>query len=113
MAPKHRKGRSFRKLWGALIVLGYAGALLWGSYVLLIDSYDLPPLPPAEQIQLPPFEATPPPKPVPVDKTPLPVRYRSCTEVAKKGKLPLLKGQPGYRKGLDKDGDGKACENYY
>jgi hypothetical protein len=28
------------------------------------------------------------------------------------GAAPLYRGQPGYREGMDGDGDGIACENY-
>ena len=57
------------------------------------------------------------PKPVPTDTTPIPkakpVVYKSCSDAQKKGALPLLEGQPGYRKGLDSNRNGVACENYY
>ncbi|WP_375387386.1 excalibur calcium-binding domain-containing protein [uncultured Amnibacterium sp.] len=36
--------------------------------------------------------------------------YASCAAVRAAGKSPLLRGQPGYRGGLDRDGDGVACE---
>jgi hypothetical protein len=39
------------------------------------------------------------------------VYYKNCDAVRAAGKAPLLRGQPGYRKGLDRDGDGVACEN--
>lgn len=38
------------------------------------------------------------------------VYYKNCTEVKAAGVAPLYKGQPGYRSGLDRDGDGCACE---
>lgn len=38
------------------------------------------------------------------------VYYKNCTAVRKAGKAPLYKGEPGYRKALDRDGDGVACE---
>lgn len=38
------------------------------------------------------------------------VYYKNCTAVRKAGKAPLYKGDPGYRKALDRDGDGIACE---
>ncbi|MFN8080318.1 MAG: excalibur calcium-binding domain-containing protein [Kineosporiaceae bacterium] len=37
------------------------------------------------------------------------VFYKNCAEVAAAGVEPLLRGQPGYRDGLDKNGDGVAC----
>ncbi|AZN43876.1 phospholipase D-like domain-containing protein [Paenibacillus albus] len=38
------------------------------------------------------------------------VVYKSCAEVRKAGKAPLHKGDPGYNRKLDGDGDGVACE---
>ena len=38
------------------------------------------------------------------------VYYESCAAVRAAGKAPLYQGQPGYRPGLDRDGDGVACE---
>lgn len=38
------------------------------------------------------------------------VYYANCAAVKAAGKSPLLRGQPGYRPGLDRDGDGRACE---
>ncbi|MCR8656859.1 excalibur calcium-binding domain-containing protein [Paenibacillus endoradicis] len=36
--------------------------------------------------------------------------YKNCTEVREAGAAPLSKGDPGYSKKLDRDGDGIACE---
>lgn len=38
------------------------------------------------------------------------VYYAKCAEVRAAGKAPLHRGDPGYRSGLDRDGDGIACE---
>lgn len=38
------------------------------------------------------------------------VYYENCAAVRAAGKAPLYQGQPGYRPGLDRDGDGVACE---
>jgi hypothetical protein len=38
------------------------------------------------------------------------VYYLDCGAVRLAGAAPLYAGQPGYRKGLDRDGDGVACE---
>jgi hypothetical protein len=38
------------------------------------------------------------------------VYYPNCDAVRAAGRAPLLRGQPGYRPGLDRDGDGIACE---
>jgi hypothetical protein len=49
----------------------------------------------------------PPSVPPPGDSA---VYYPNCAAVRAAGKAPLLRGQPGYRPALDRDGDGKACE---
>ncbi|MCJ1961996.1 excalibur calcium-binding domain-containing protein [Novosphingobium mangrovi (ex Hu et al. 2023)] len=36
--------------------------------------------------------------------------YPNCAAVRAAGRAPLLRGQAGYRRGLDRDGDGLACE---
>lgn len=47
--------------------------------------------------------ATEPPAPVEV-------YYANCAAVRAAGAAPLHQGDPGYRAGLDRDGDGLACE---
>ena len=36
--------------------------------------------------------------------------FQSCKEARAKGYSGILKGQPGYSRKLDRDGDGLACE---
>jgi hypothetical protein len=36
--------------------------------------------------------------------------YSNCSEARAAGAAPLFAGEPGYRPGLDRDGDGVACE---
>jgi micrococcal nuclease len=38
------------------------------------------------------------------------IYYSSCSKVRAAGKAPLLRGQPGYRAGLDGDHNGIACQ---
>jgi Excalibur calcium-binding domain len=38
------------------------------------------------------------------------VYYANCSAARAAGAAPLYAGQPGYRAGLDRDGDGVACE---
>jgi hypothetical protein len=40
------------------------------------------------------------------------VYYSGCNEVRAAGAAPLYSGSPGYREGMDGDGDGIACEPY-
>ncbi|GAA1756467.1 excalibur calcium-binding domain-containing protein [Kocuria aegyptia] len=51
-----------------------------------------------------PAEA-PAPAPAPAD-----VHYANCTAAREAGAAPLLRGEPGYRDAMDRDGDGVACE---
>jgi hypothetical protein len=39
------------------------------------------------------------------------VYYANCTAVKAAGVAPIRTGDPGYRSGLDRDGDGIACES--
>lgn len=57
------------------------------------------------QIPVKPTPAVPP-----VPAAPATVSYPNCAAVRAAGKAPLLRGQPGYSRKLDRDGDGKACE---
>lgn len=38
------------------------------------------------------------------------VYYRNCTEARAAGVTPIRRGEPGYGRHLDRDGDGVACE---
>lgn len=61
-------------------------------------------------VQTPP-PAVPTPVTIPaIPPAPSSVSYPNCAAVRAAGKSPLLRGQPGYRAGLDRDGDGRACE---
>jgi hypothetical protein len=44
-------------------------------------------------------------------RAPAAVYYQNCDEVTAAGEAPLTKSEPGYRKALDRDGDGVACES--
>lgn len=39
-----------------------------------------------------------------------PVYYSNCAAARQAGVTPILRGQPGYGRHLDRDGDGRACE---
>ena len=58
-----------------------------------------------------PTTAEPTPEP-PAQPEPAPQQayYSSCREAKAAGAAPLYRGDPGYRSGLDRDGDGVACE---
>ncbi|RZS89889.1 excalibur calcium-binding domain-containing protein [Motilibacter rhizosphaerae] len=63
-----------------------------------------PPADPAPVTTAPAVAATTPPPPA------ADVYYANCDAVRAAGAAPLYRGQPGYRPGLDRDGDGVACE---
>jgi hypothetical protein len=59
----------------------------------------------------PTMQGTPPAPPTtPQPPAPQPVYYANCDAVRAAGAAPLYRGQPGYRSGLDREGDGIACE---
>jgi hypothetical protein len=57
----------------------------------------------------PPTEAQPTPSQEEVEHS---VYYPSCAAAWKAGHAPIFRGQPGYRRDLDGDDDGIACEPY-
>lgn len=62
--------------------------------------------------QAPPATSPPPASPSPSPSTTAPggVYYPNCDAARAAGAAPLHQGDPGYRPGLDRDGDGIACE---
>ena len=50
------------------------------------------------------------PDPAPVEQ-PAGAYYANCDAVRAAGAAPILAGQPGYSRKLDRDGDGVGCEN--
>ena len=62
----------------------------------------------------PPADATKPAPPpdatTEAAQPPADVYYANCAEAKAAGAAPLHRGDPGYRPGLDRDGDGVACE---
>ncbi|BBZ15051.1 GmrSD restriction endonuclease domain-containing protein [Mycobacterium branderi] len=51
-----------------------------------------------------------PPPPAPLPDAGSSVYYPNCKAARAAGATPIYAGQPGYRPGLDRDGDGVACE---
>ncbi|RAX47411.1 hypothetical protein DQ353_18785 [Arthrobacter sp. AQ5-05] len=45
-----------------------------------------------------------------VRKSPASAYYKNCTAVRNAGAAPIHRGEPGYSRKLDRDGDGVACE---
>lgn len=58
----------------------------------------------------PPTAGSPRPQSPSPAPSPSSVYYRNCAEARAAGAAPIYRGQPGYRPGLDRDGDGVACE---
>jgi endonuclease YncB( thermonuclease family) len=57
-----------------------------------------------------PQPVAPQPQPEPAPPAPAPAYYANCSAAKAAGAAPLYRGQAGYRAGLDRDGDGVACE---
>lgn len=56
-------------------------------------------------------QSKPEPKPEPpVDDPDRSVYYANCSAVRAAGAAPIHRGEPGYSRKLDRDGDGVACE---
>ncbi|MEI2269982.1 excalibur calcium-binding domain-containing protein [Microbacterium sp. No. 7] len=49
-------------------------------------------------------------KPAPAPAKPADVYYKNCTAAREAGAAPVRRGDPGYAKHLDRDGDGVGCE---
>ena len=64
---------------------------------------------PEPPVDAPVEEPTPAP-PAQAEPAPQQAYYSSCREAKAAGAAPLYRGDPGYRSGLDRDGDGVACE---
>ncbi|MGV9824647.1 MULTISPECIES: GmrSD restriction endonuclease domain-containing protein [unclassified Gordonia (in: high G+C Gram-positive bacteria)] len=59
----------------------------------------------------PPTTTTPPATAPPATpQSPGGTYYANCSQARAAGAAPIYAGQPGYRPGLDRDGDGVACE---
>ena len=63
------------------------------------------PAPVVEQAPAPAPAPVPAPAPAPVD-----VYYENCDAARAAGAAPVYRGDPGYAKKLDRDGDGVGCE---
>jgi hypothetical protein len=50
------------------------------------------------------------PSPSPAPKQRKNVFYKNCDAARAAGAAPIGRGQPGYRRALDRDNDGEACE---
>lgn len=57
-----------------------------------------------------PKPTTKKPKPKPTTEEPEEVYYKNCTAVREAGADPIHRGDPGYGRHLDRDGDGTGCE---
>lgn len=85
---------------------------IWGT---LCAPPPPPPPPPSEPTQAPASqdnnarEPVPKPEPKPESK-PASVYYKNCTAARAAGAAPVYRGDPGYAKHLDRDGDGVGCE---
>lgn len=82
-----------------LVDLGVAGA------AVLVLGWALAP----ERTPRPDTQAPPPQRIVQTEQS---TYYPNCATARAAGAAPIHEGSPGYREGLDGDGDGIACEPY-
>ncbi len=85
---------------------GFLGQVVAGAAFVAIVSWNL--APEAEAVW-----ATATLSPAELAQTESSVYYAGCDEARSAGVAPLHRGSPGYREGMDGDGDGVACEPYY
>jgi hypothetical protein len=89
--------------------------------VVTASQVDLPSAVPSATPTTAPTTATPKPKPKATPKPkpratrtagpePASAFYANCTAVRAAGAAPIHRGDPGYSRKLDRDGDGVACE---
>jgi hypothetical protein len=57
-----------------------------------------------------PFIAFPPDERTHTERVEQSIYYPRCAAARAAGVAPIYRGSPGYREGLDADGDGVACE---
>jgi hypothetical protein len=111
--PRRRRSRT--PLWvgvgvvGLLVVIGGALGLSRGSAPPAAAAVSAPttPTPVATTVVAAPTVA-PSETPTPTPK-PTAVYYKNCGVALAEGAAPIRRGEPGYRTGLDPDGDGVAC----
>ncbi|MFE1344708.1 excalibur calcium-binding domain-containing protein [Streptomyces sp. NPDC058757] len=77
------------------------------------DPYTSEPDVPETEPDVPETEASDPVIPEPSESAPSEATYyENCDAAREAGAAPLLRGEPGYRDALDREGDGIACEPY-
>lgn len=107
----------------AVIVLMGLGCVCAGAISAVISPASTPtrrPTPAAPAVVVTSAAPSVSPSPAPAESTvpvappevtrPASVYYASCAAAKAAGAAPLHRGEPGYRSGLDRDGDGTACE---
>lgn len=81
--------------------------------VITPNSPSLTPTTKISPTSIPIFSPSPIPEPIKTETTTpttYKVYYRTCADARAAGVTPIYRGQPGYRTGLDRDGDGIACD---
>lgn len=116
VAPARRRRRGRAPLW---VGVGVVGLLVVVAGAVGLSRADTPP--PAAAVTPTPSAAPPlvvadeptvlpseTPTPAATPK-PTAVYYKNCGVALAEGAAPIERGEPGYRTGLDPDGDGVAC----
>lgn len=107
---RRRWGSGHRVAIGVLVAV--AGLLCCCAGANLFGDGPQPVIQPVQMSPSATVSATPEPEYVEESEEPEDdsVYYANCDQVRRAGQAPLYIGEPGYRKGLDRDGDGKACD---
>ncbi|MBV9919831.1 MAG: excalibur calcium-binding domain-containing protein [Pseudonocardia sp.] len=109
--------RSRTPLWlgvgvvGLLVAVGVAVGAARTSTPVRDTVAARTPAAPSSATAIPTSRAVPTttPRPTPTTTRKPTVYYKSCEAALAAGAAPIEKGEPGYRSGLDPDGDGVAC----
>jgi hypothetical protein len=91
-ATRGRRGNFLRQVLSAVAVAGLIG---WTQAPFITSTWMLATASPEEIARIEQL-----------------VHYSGCSEARAAGVAPLHRGSPGYRGGMDGDGDGVACEPY-
>nr|WP_063779413.1 excalibur calcium-binding domain-containing protein [Kibdelosporangium sp. MJ126-NF4]CEL23195.1 hypothetical protein [Kibdelosporangium sp. MJ126-NF4]CTQ94358.1 hypothetical protein [Kibdelosporangium sp. MJ126-NF4] len=95
--------------WTVVSVEG-AGTTARSDAVVYIKVDKPAPPPPPKTSTKTTTKATPKPAPPAEPPPPAAAYYKNCTEARAAGAAPVHRGEPGYGRHLDRDGDGVGCE---
>jgi len=95
--------------WTVVSVDGAGSSMTPDSVITIRVDKPAPPPAPKTTTKVTPKPA-PPKTQAPVAPAPAGVYYKNCTAARAAGAAPVHRGEPGYGRHLDRDGDGVGCE---